>query len=246
MSEKVKIESYRELEQLDEGPYDAREFLSRVMDRFTAIIERRNRRSREIEIELVGKERTLYQIIQGSTIPTFVINQDHIITHWNRALEKLTGLSANQQIGTNRQWAPFYDSPRPSMADVILSQPDESEIRRLYGAQWRKSALIEEAYEAEGFFPQPGRRGQVVLVHRGPHQIPRRPHQRGDRDPLGQNRRQTRGGGARTPHGRVERHGLGLLGPERPGGSGGTHPHGHGRASKADRRRWDLHLSFGR
>ncbi|MCK7511842.1 MAG: PAS domain-containing protein [Desulfobacterales bacterium] len=65
-----------------------------VMDRFAAIIERRNRRSREIEIELVGKERTLYQIIQGSTIPTFVINQDHIITHWNRALEKLTGLPA--------------------------------------------------------------------------------------------------------------------------------------------------------
>ena len=160
MSEKVKIESYRELEQLDEGPYDAREFLSRVMDRFTAIIERRNRRSREIEIELVGKERTLYQIIQGSTIPTFVINQEHIITHWNRALEKLTGLSANQQIGTNRQWAPFYDSPRPSMADVILSQPDESEIRRLYGAQWRKSALIEEAYEAEGFFPRLGDGGK--------------------------------------------------------------------------------------
>jgi PAS domain S-box-containing protein len=160
MSEKVKIESYRELEQLDEGPYDAREFLSRVMDRFTAIIERRNRRSREIEIELVGKERTLYQIIQGSTIPTFVINQDHIITHWNRALEKLTGLSANQQIGTNRQWAPFYDSPRPSMADVILSQPDENEIRRLYGAQWRKSALIEEAYEAEGFFPSLGDGGK--------------------------------------------------------------------------------------
>lgn len=160
MSEKVKIESYRELEQLNDGPYDAREFLSRVMDRFTAIIERRNRRSREIEIELVGKERTLYQIIQGSTIPTFVINQDHIITHWNRAIEKLTGLSANQQIGTNRQWAPFYDSPRPSMADVILSQPDESEIRRLYGAQWRKSALIEEAYEAEGFFPSLGDEGR--------------------------------------------------------------------------------------
>jgi PAS domain S-box-containing protein len=160
MSEKVKSESYRELEQFEEGAHDVREFLGAVMDRFTAIIERRNRRSREIEIELVGKERTLYQIIQGSTIPTFVINQDHLITHWNRALEKLTGVSANQQIGTNRQWAPFYDSPRPSMADVILSQPDESEIQRLYGAQWRKSALIEEAYEAEGFFPRLGEAGK--------------------------------------------------------------------------------------
>ena len=98
------------------------------MDRFAAIIERRNRRSREIEIELVGKERTLYEIIQGSTIPTFVINRDHLITHWNKALEKLTGVPAEQMIGTNRQWHPFYASPRPSMADVVLSRSDPASI----------------------------------------------------------------------------------------------------------------------
>jgi PAS domain S-box-containing protein len=157
---KVKIESYRELERIKHYPEEVHHLLTRVMDRFSAIIERRNRRSREIEIELVGKERTLYQIIEGSTIPTFVINQEHIITHWNRALEKLTGFAASQQIGTNRQWAPFYDSPRPAMADVILDQPDEAEIQRLYGNQWRPSALIEGAYEAEGFFPRLGDTGK--------------------------------------------------------------------------------------
>ena len=130
------------------------------MDRFATIIERRNRRSREIEIALVGKERTLYQIIEGSTIPTFVISQNHELTHWNRALEKLTGLPASQQIGTSRQWAPFYDSPRPTMADVILDQTEENEVRRLYGDTWRKSALIEGAYEAEGFFPHLGNGGK--------------------------------------------------------------------------------------
>jgi len=157
---KVKIESGRELESVKHHPEQLADFLTRVMDRFATIIERRNRRAREIEIELVGKERTLYQIIEGSTIPTFVINQNHILTHWNRALEKLTGISAGQQIGSDRQWAPFYDSPRPTMADVILYQTEEDEIRQLYGNTWRKSALIESAYEAEGFFPHLGNGGK--------------------------------------------------------------------------------------
>jgi PAS domain S-box-containing protein len=158
MVEQVKIESYRELVQ--SHPDGLQVFLTQVMDRFSAIIERRNRRSREIEVELVGKERTLYQIIQGSTIPTFVINEEHLVTHWNRAMEKLTGLSAEQIIGTNRQWFPFYESPRPSMADVVLSQSDKNEIMRLYGGRWRRSALIEGGFEAEGFFPSLGEGGR--------------------------------------------------------------------------------------
>jgi PAS domain S-box-containing protein len=158
--EKVRIESYRELAHIKRNPVAVVTFVRQLIERMTAIIERRNKRSREIERELVDKEQALHQIIQGSTIPTFVINQNHIITHWNRALENLTGFSAGQMIGTNRQWLPFYDSERPAMADVILDQSDEAEIQRLYGTTWRKSALIDGAYEAEGFFPRLGTSGK--------------------------------------------------------------------------------------
>ncbi len=158
--EKVRIEAYRELAEIKRNPVAVITFVRRLMDRMTAIIERRNKRSRDIEKELVDKEQALHQIIQGSTIPTFVINQDHIITHWNRALENLTGVPAAQMIGTDRQWTPFYESARPTMADVILDQIDEEEIERLYGDKWRKSALIEGAYEAEGFFPRLGDGGK--------------------------------------------------------------------------------------
>jgi PAS domain S-box-containing protein len=158
--EKVRIESYRELARIKRNPVAVITFVSRLMERMTAIIERRNKRAREIEKELVDKEQALYQIIQGSTIPTFVINQNHIITHWNRALEKLTGFSANQMIGTTRQWVPFYESERAAMADVILDQSEEMEIKRLYGTTWRKSTLIDGAYEAEGFFPRLGESGK--------------------------------------------------------------------------------------
>ncbi len=110
--------------------------------------------------ELVANQKIMSQIINGSTIPTFVIDKGHTITHWNKALERLTGYSGQEMIGTNRQHAPFYENERPSMADLILDQVDDAQIERLYGAKWRKSALIEDGYEAELFFPHMGENGK--------------------------------------------------------------------------------------
>ena len=92
------------------------------------------------------------QIIQGSTIPTFVINKDHIVTHWNKACEKLTGYSADKIIGTDQHWKPSYDEKNPTMADLILDKAGEEEFWRYYGTQWKKSELIDGAYEAEESF----------------------------------------------------------------------------------------------
>jgi PAS domain-containing protein len=116
----------------------------------------RARYTREVE----ESRRELSQIIQGSTIPTFVLNQEHVITHWNRAMEQLTGYPASQMMGTNHQWSPFWDSERPTMADVILDQKSDQEIWDLYGAKWKKSELIDGAYEAEVFFPKLGNGGK--------------------------------------------------------------------------------------
>ena len=115
---------------------------------------------RQYTRNLEENQHTLSQIIQGSTIPTFVLNRDHIITHWNQALEKLTGHPSSEMIGTNRQWAPFWETQRPSMADIILDQWSEQEIWNLYGGRWKKSALIDGGFEAEVFFPKLGTGGR--------------------------------------------------------------------------------------
>lgn len=47
-------------------------------------------------------------IIEGTPIPTFVINEHHVVTHWNEACEKLTGVKAEEIIGTNHHWKAFY------------------------------------------------------------------------------------------------------------------------------------------
>jgi PAS domain S-box-containing protein len=118
--------------------------------------------------EIKANQKEMEQIIQGSTIPTFVINKDHTITHWNTALENLTGYPADKMVGTSKQWKPFWDNERPSMADVILDQTSARQIRCLYGAKWRKSFMIEGAYEAEVFFPKLGNNGKWCFFTAAP------------------------------------------------------------------------------
>jgi len=134
----------------------------------TKIVEERTRHLQSVERELVERERTLSQIVQGNTIPTFVINKDHIVTHWNRACERLTGYTAQEIVGTNKQWLPFWPEERPVMADVIVDKMEEDGIKRYYGDRWRKSALIEGAYEAEDFFPHIGGKGKWLFFTAAP------------------------------------------------------------------------------
>jgi PAS domain S-box-containing protein len=145
-----------------------KELFEQFSDKFEKIIVERSTYSQRIRKELAESERTTGEIIQGSTIPTFVINKDHIITHWNKAIEKLTGLSAKNMVGTNKHWKPFRSGERPTMADVILDQMKVEDIKRYYGAKWRKSDLLEGAYEAEEFFPNIGKNGKWLFFTAAP------------------------------------------------------------------------------
>lgn len=134
--------------------------------------ERKNKELSQKVEELIEKEQTMTQIINGSTIPTFVLDKDHVVTHWNRAMEQLTGYRAEKMMGTRSAWMPFYDQERPTMADVILDQIDDSRIMELYGTKWRQSALIGGAYEAEVFFPALGREGKWLWFTAAPIKTP--------------------------------------------------------------------------
>ncbi len=135
-------------------------------------LEKYNQELAERTKKLVASERVTTQIIQGSTIPTFVIDENHIITHWNRALEKLTGYPAASMRGTKKQWEPFWENERPSMADVILDQLPEDKIQHLYGTKWQKSTLIRDGYEAEVFFPKLGKNGKWCYFTAAPIKSP--------------------------------------------------------------------------
>jgi len=117
---------------------------------------------------LKDSERELSQIVEGNSVPTFVIDKEHRITHWNKACENLTGISASEVIGTKRQWSPFYPKERLVMADIVVDKVPEEEIAKYYGVKYSKSALIEGAYEAEDFFPQLGESGKWLFFTSAP------------------------------------------------------------------------------
>jgi PAS domain S-box-containing protein len=106
---------------------------------------------KEVE-RLRTSEKSLSQIVQETSIPTFVIDKDHVVTHINKAYEKLTGITADKIVGTNNQWMCFYPTKRPTMADLIVDQASEKEIHRYYGARERKSLISEGGYEASALF----------------------------------------------------------------------------------------------
>jgi len=154
---------------------DSREIVN-LFDQFTTTIQKNaEEESKYLEVEredLLEMEKELSQIIQGSMIPTFIINNEHIITHWNRACEKLTGHNAYELVGTDRQWVPFRSAKRPTMADVIVGGMSEDKVTKYYGSSWRKSSLIDEAYEAEEFFPHIGEEGKWIFFTAAPIKSP--------------------------------------------------------------------------
>jgi PAS domain S-box-containing protein len=125
-------------------------------------------RCRAAEEELRMSKEILSQIVQGNTIPTFVIDNQHRITHCNRAFENLTGLVADEIIGTRNQWMVFYSEERPVMADFIVDKAPADELARYYGKKYQKSAVAEGAYEAEKFFPNLGENGKWIFFTAAP------------------------------------------------------------------------------
>ncbi len=108
---------------------------------------------------LLGLE-MLAKIADGSPVPAFVINKQHKVTHWNTALEALSDIKREDIIGTDEQWRAFYAEKRPVMADLIVDGASADEIEVYYRGKYKKSHLIDGAYEAEDFFPDLGRNGK--------------------------------------------------------------------------------------
>jgi len=110
------------------------------------------------ERALRESEEKLAAIVAGSPVPKFVIDCDHTIIYWNRALEQTTGISAAQVIGTRDQWRAFYPQERPTMADLVLDGAFVR-VQELYEGKFSESPVVTGAFEATDFFPYMGETG---------------------------------------------------------------------------------------
>lgn len=133
--------------------------LQNIVDERTKELEDANKKlSVEIEERIISEQR-LFSVIQGSPIPTFVIDKKHKVIYWNKALEELSRISREEILGTSEHWRAFYRNERPCMADILVDAA-LSDINYWYENKWTKSTLIDEAYEATNFFPDLGSKGK--------------------------------------------------------------------------------------
>ncbi|MDO9420294.1 MAG: HD domain-containing protein [Herminiimonas sp.] len=100
------------------------------------------------------------EFFEGSPVPTFAIDNEHVITHWNRACELISGLTAAEMVGTSNHWRFLYLHERPLLADLIVSGTIEQSVNVLYRDKPRRSSVIKGTYQIEDFFPHLGEAGR--------------------------------------------------------------------------------------
>jgi len=80
------------------------------------------------EDALRGTQQTLDHIIEFLPDPTLVVDKDHTVIAWNRAIEDMTGIPKKDILGKgNYAYAlPFYGLPRPILLDFIGKDPSRA------------------------------------------------------------------------------------------------------------------------
>ena len=113
-------------------------------------------------------ETSVGELLNGSPIPTFIIDSEHRVRHWNRACEEMFGVEAHRIEGTCDQWRPFYAERRPILADLVVSGCVDSLLAKYYADKCRPSPIRQGSYEGEEFFPHLGNGGQWLYFSAAP------------------------------------------------------------------------------
>lgn len=114
------------------------------------------RRSRaELAVTVDNMER----ILEFLPDPTWVVDRSGRVTHWNQAMERLTGVSTEQMLGKGdyEHALPLYGERRPCLIDLVLERSPEWE-RRYLNLEERGGMLVSSEY----FMPKLGEGGAYV------------------------------------------------------------------------------------
>ena len=105
------------------------------------------------EQEMDRTRQRLAEIISFLPDPTFVIDRNGVVIAWNRALEELTGTSAELMIGKgDYEYAiPFYGEKKPMLANLIFMPGEEIE-QRYHSVQRIRDTLVVDIF-IPGFRP---------------------------------------------------------------------------------------------
>jgi PAS domain S-box-containing protein len=119
------------------------------------------------EEAIVESDARMNSILKGSPLPQFVIDKDHRVISWNRAIEEYSGVKAAEVLGKRVPWIVLYDTERPVLADLLVDEKVEL-LPEWYQGKISKSRLVDGAYEATDFFPKMGVTGRWLYFTAAP------------------------------------------------------------------------------
>jgi diguanylate cyclase (GGDEF)-like protein len=93
------------------------------------------------------------RVIERLSVPTFALAADRRVLLWNKACEELTGVPAQEVLGTLSQWRAFYDKPRPCLAELVLARRFEDVA--LFYARGGRTAPGDDRVSAEDWCAMP-------------------------------------------------------------------------------------------
>ncbi|MRR38004.1 PAS domain S-box protein [bacterium] len=105
-------------------------------------------------------------MVEHCAVAMFAIDRNHKVIHWNRACEELTGLKAEDILGTPHHWKPFYDFQRPTLSDLLIDGQEEAmqQHYQVYGS----SVLMPYSLHAQGWYPRVGGRERYLIFDASP------------------------------------------------------------------------------
>jgi len=113
-------------------------------------------------------KKDISSIMDSIPYPAMAIGTNGKVTHWNSSLEGLTGVPAEERIGTDLHWSPFWPEKRKILVDMVLENASEKDFEANYGSKQRPSETFESGHRAARFFPTIGRDGTTLVMTAAP------------------------------------------------------------------------------
>lgn len=105
-------------------------------------------------------------LVQNSTVPTYVLDVNHKVAIWNKAMEGLSGIPAQEVIGTQEHWKAFYAQQRPCLADFVIE--DKLRDLRFHYEGNVKCGLVSKDVSVEGWFTNLKDKHRYLVLHSAP------------------------------------------------------------------------------
>ena len=107
---------------------------------------------KKAEEEIKNSQQRLAQIIDFLPDPTWVVDNEGQVDRWNKALEKLVDIKAEDMVGKgNYEYAlPFYGERRPVLIDLIRNWQPEYEEKYISVKKEGKNLISESYHEHLG------------------------------------------------------------------------------------------------